>query len=755
MDVSCSRCGAEYEFEETLVSDRGTTVKCTSCGHLFKVFRPDQTPGTTEESKPWLIKRTNGSVEPLVSLGDLTRLNAPGGYTAEDEISRTGQVWKRLGDIAELRGFISASRRLPSQKGDTLLLGAKLPGAQETEAELPAGIVSHPQPQSGRTDPSPPLAPGETETKPKARKRQDTPSMWGATQEPESAPEEGARTARPVAPLEALSRAESALVSDIRPGEEAQGAQRDTEKGFVAEETDRDSDQQIPTTKVKPIGAESSDAALRWAEKEHEPGSREKRAAPGASEAETGKAFPARIPLLLDDSDEAPRIPRSRTGRLIWVLPVLLAIGLGWLAWSMLRVEKEEVGPAVTDRAERFVKRGKEALASHRVDRFSESITEFTKALAFREDDPRLLGHLSHAYAVWAQSLGFRIRDVESSATGDTNTESAALRHERQNYAARAMQYAERAVRHGPNSGEAMLALADAARLNGDLAKARSSLAKTRSLPLSDSAELLRVEAMMAIDSAEGDLKAGRVLAEKAVEMAPESVGARLLLARCLMAAEEREGALSQLEFILSRDPEHPATISLKQAWKSATAAEQVEEPEKEEPEPSEVESDDKTTGKAGKERKEQRGGGASTSGLADLIRRGEKLLESGAVGRAEQVFRRALQMKPNDPRALTGMGYVEIEKNRAAGAIRYFQPAAGQGYPEAYIGLGDAYRRLGRKTDALRSYEAYVRKRPRGRLASIARAQIEQYRIEMQKKAEQHRQEETKRAPSAPVEPR
>ena len=40
MDVTCDRCGTEYEFEEPLVSTRGTTVKCTDCGHLFKVYRP-------------------------------------------------------------------------------------------------------------------------------------------------------------------------------------------------------------------------------------------------------------------------------------------------------------------------------------------------------------------------------------------------------------------------------------------------------------------------------------------------------------------------------------------------------------------------------------------------------------------------------------------------------------------------------------------------------------------------------------------
>ena len=38
MDVRCNRCGTEYEFDDALISERGTTVKCTNCGLQFKVY---------------------------------------------------------------------------------------------------------------------------------------------------------------------------------------------------------------------------------------------------------------------------------------------------------------------------------------------------------------------------------------------------------------------------------------------------------------------------------------------------------------------------------------------------------------------------------------------------------------------------------------------------------------------------------------------------------------------------------------------
>ncbi len=115
MDVTCERCGTEYEFDETLVSDRGTTVKCTQCGHLFKVFRP----GGASEGAPeamWRVRRRDGSVETVPTLRDLQRRIIQGVLNPEDEISASGQPWKPLGAIAELESFFAPAvgARVPS-----------------------------------------------------------------------------------------------------------------------------------------------------------------------------------------------------------------------------------------------------------------------------------------------------------------------------------------------------------------------------------------------------------------------------------------------------------------------------------------------------------------------------------------------------------------------------------------------------------------------------------------------------------------
>jgi len=38
MEVRCERCQTDYDFDESLVTERGVAVKCTQCGHLFTVY---------------------------------------------------------------------------------------------------------------------------------------------------------------------------------------------------------------------------------------------------------------------------------------------------------------------------------------------------------------------------------------------------------------------------------------------------------------------------------------------------------------------------------------------------------------------------------------------------------------------------------------------------------------------------------------------------------------------------------------------
>jgi len=46
MDVRCEKCQTEYELDESRLKPGGVTVKCTNCGHMFKIRK--RTPTNVE-----------------------------------------------------------------------------------------------------------------------------------------------------------------------------------------------------------------------------------------------------------------------------------------------------------------------------------------------------------------------------------------------------------------------------------------------------------------------------------------------------------------------------------------------------------------------------------------------------------------------------------------------------------------------------------------------------------------------------------
>jgi len=145
MDVRCERCKSEYEVEDAHVSDLGTEVQCSDCGHLFVVKRPASAakplkaspPPDGEDGGTWVIETAAGR---SLRLGDLTTLHK---WIIErrvgrgDRLSRGGEPWQRLSEMAELAPFFdivdSAERaRTANPPG---------PAALPTSSALPAPLA--------------------------------------------------------------------------------------------------------------------------------------------------------------------------------------------------------------------------------------------------------------------------------------------------------------------------------------------------------------------------------------------------------------------------------------------------------------------------------------------------------------------------------------------------------------------------------------------------------------------------------------
>jgi Tfp pilus assembly protein PilF/DNA-directed RNA polymerase subunit RPC12/RpoP len=140
MDVRCGRCGTEYEFDGALVSERGTTVKCTNCGYQFKVHASR----SVAVPERWIVRTASGRELVFTSLRDLQKGIAQRQVGPEDLLSRGNQPARALGSIAELEPFFN-SRTSPTRTVRTLT------------GVAPPATLGGPAALEGRTSPSSPV----------------------------------------------------------------------------------------------------------------------------------------------------------------------------------------------------------------------------------------------------------------------------------------------------------------------------------------------------------------------------------------------------------------------------------------------------------------------------------------------------------------------------------------------------------------------------------------------------------------------
>jgi predicted Zn finger-like uncharacterized protein len=133
MEVRCERCRAQYVFADDQVGEHGLTVRCSNCGHLFKVKkkamvvtlpvnaeeggtavsatdgqRAASAPVTPDpERKDWSLRQPAGQIYAFKDMSTLHRWIVERKAHREDEISRSGEPWRRLGSIPELQSFFA------------------------------------------------------------------------------------------------------------------------------------------------------------------------------------------------------------------------------------------------------------------------------------------------------------------------------------------------------------------------------------------------------------------------------------------------------------------------------------------------------------------------------------------------------------------------------------------------------------------------------------------------------------------------
>ncbi|MBN1652395.1 MAG: zinc-ribbon domain-containing protein [Deltaproteobacteria bacterium] len=738
MDVTCNRCGAEYEFEETLISDRGTTVKCTNCGHLFKVFHPRIPYDKSLETKPWLIRNTNGLVEPLQSLGELARLITQGHFVEDDEISRTSQVWKRLGDIEELRSFFEISRRRsdrPKAQSESPIPGVEKNGGAPSP-RLPNGIRSSESPT--RPDIFSEAVSVKTEAKaapPQARRRADTITMWSSTPPAITSVDQDSAAVEEKQPSEESRARQRKPAPLVGPLKAEQVEPRVTKQSDLTLTDKRDSDN-------RPIRVQTA----RVSDGSDKNGNEKRQPAPLSASTPSERDISADSmvekrepsPVQFDVPEPPERLGRGRVKIVLGIVIAVVIAGGIWLGWYSLVDRQPRSAPVKSEKPtsrKYWTDQANAVLARDRVEGYAAFVDRYTKSLASDPNNKDEQISISRVNAVWAQALRFKLfeqfyfRKVikeKQSVNADVVESQIMLNSDR------AKLHAEEALRIDRSDPEAQIALSDALRLTGDLEAARRTLHQVRFILAGPSVEFLRVFALELIDEADGDFSSGLELAKQAVARDAKVVRTRLLLAYCALASNDVNLARLQVKAILQQDRDHPEArvlenlikVNKKKVQKSSEEAVEEIKPK------DDLSKDQKRLDAVAPSEKPLEP--EKTRLISTYIELGDKALENGNIASAKKMFESALAINPDEPLAINGLGYIDLERGRINIAIIRFRKALKNGYVEANIGLGEAFRRAGRLKEALLAYERYAQIRPNGGAISIARRQIEQLREQL-----------------------
>ncbi len=722
MDVICQNCGTEYDFDETLVSERGTTVKCTQCAHLFKVYRPGG-----GDARPWSIRHRDGREELVPTLRDLQKLIATGQLSEFDEIARQGDPFKPLGSIAELASFFSQAR---ASRPDSVPPTGRPSG--------PAAELQQPRRAKGT------LMGYSPNAEPVAAPQVSPNQMAGAYGDP------GARVSGPAAKPASVPPPPPAKPASVPPPSASVPAPAPAP---VA-----------PRPIAKPAEPERANPAAAAAAKASQRAIAATRASDMLEEPIQAPIRSPRPPLVEDD-EEVDGIRSPKWGRYVFLL-VLVGLGVGaYLKRDLIMAQVDAMRGPPPDLAAPFLEDAEEALRHDDAEGYRTGIHEMIRATAVAERDPRVLTTLSRGYSLKAQLHEFDAQDLVAVAGEDPArlAEAAGLRHVSRDAAQEARHKAEDAVREAPDSVEARVALADALRLTGDLIGARRHYERSLDLAPTASADQLTVGALLAA-AEQQDLAAAVELAQQAVGADAGLIRARIVLARALLASGNGEAARAHVAHVLASQADHAGALAVRrrldgEAPQPATA-DQVEvaaaTPDAGTP---------ATPGSAGAAPTGTQGAATQmrddrtydemqgttgtarppTTGTGDValddgrppegrdyswyIQNGDTALSGGNLSRADAFYQAALEVRPGSSEATTGLANVLLRRGRAEDAVVRFRAATRQGYGPAFIGLGRANEALGRRSEAIQAYEDYLSRSGSGSLAATARQRLEALR--------------------------
>jgi predicted Zn finger-like uncharacterized protein len=689
MDVQCERCKTEYEFDDALVSERGTTVRCTTCGHQFKVRRTEAAARAAGADE-WIVRPPEGPPLTFHTLRDLQQAILSKQVRRSDWLQRGVSAPRPIGSITELEPFFEgrASNRPPAPDAPS---GPSAPSAPTTAAVVfPKRGASW---EGQDLQPSPESAPT---------------AMHGS-----GLPE---RVAPPVPPMRQK-------IDTLRPPLDAQGAAPPpaprSEPGPVASpsltpiaEMGRlaPSAAPEPAPFSPPVVATNDPFGLP-------PPTRPVRRSMVEEDFESARPGP---PSSYDDPYSAPR--RRRVGGWIIALSLLFSVGVvGWVVAKPYLVHADaKAAPPADPRAVAFLSQGERALEDADLDLAQQT---FDKASVLAEKDPRVLLDQARVTAAKADVPWLKLRLLKTEALDEVRTAHAQL----DELVPRARRQAEDAAAAAPDDPAVVRARIDALRLAGARDDARSNVPRLGSLATQpETAYVLAaldlaepqpvwatvIERLRSAAAAEGTAGRARAALVYALAQSGDVAGARAELVKIDTAARPYP-LLPNLHAFLDAagDKGRPAPAASASATpKASPKAENA--PPAVSPPPSQVAV----------------AAGGGDSDPRNAMQTAALAIKHGDFTRAHQIYQSIVDRNPNDSEAVSGLGDVARLQGDPSGAIAFYKRAIAinPSYLPALLGMADTEWVRGDRVNAAKTYKDVVDRFPEGTYPAYVSRRIE-----------------------------
>jgi predicted Zn finger-like uncharacterized protein len=106
--IRCTKCSTEFALDPSQVGPEGVTLRCSVCSHMFHAEPdPDVAPA------PWKVATVEKHLSTQPDLRRLLEQVEDGRLRPEDQISRTGQTWIKLGELPEFSSLFIGAEGLP------------------------------------------------------------------------------------------------------------------------------------------------------------------------------------------------------------------------------------------------------------------------------------------------------------------------------------------------------------------------------------------------------------------------------------------------------------------------------------------------------------------------------------------------------------------------------------------------------------------------------------------------------------------